>query len=221
LSATAVEAIKTGLLATLYPRRVVGELVSKPNKVAIAAWINVVFAFLYALTALVYYFIGRLPAVEPWMPIDPGRYYIYQVLWTVPWGLATWIMFSGIAHLLAVTARANASSYRFEDALAVCAVGWVVPRAVLMWIPATILVPILGVFWPRWIETLRLMVIPVVWQVLLVAVGLRQTHQVGWPRGIGIGLVTVIVPFVSFLAFMRYGDGADDKLAKCSAGQLL
>jgi len=198
-----MDAVNYWLRATLQPRQVMRELSSQPHKVAIAAWMNVVFALLYALTALVYYLIGRLPALEPWMPIDPGRYYLYQVFWTVPWGLATWIMFSGIAHLLAVAGRANASSCRFEDALAVCAVGWVVPSAVLMWVPETILVPVFGVFWPTWLETLRLMVIPVVWQALLVAVGLRQTHQVGWLRGVGIGLVTVMVFFVTFLAFMR------------------
>jgi hypothetical protein len=54
-----------------------------------------------------------------------------------------------------------------------------------------------------WVETLRLMVIPPLWQSLFVAVGLRETHEVGWGAGIGIGLVTVVVFFVSFLAYMR------------------
>jgi hypothetical protein len=182
---------------------VIAELMIRSDKVAIAVWVNVIFAILYAITALIYYAIGRLPAVQPWVPIAEERYYLYQVLWTLPWGLATWIMFSGIAHLLAVAGRATPSQYQFEDALVVCGLGWVVPSAVLMWIPETILVPIFGVFWPGWIETLRLMVVPVVWQILLVAMGLRQTHDVGWLRGIGIGLVTVLVFFISFLAFMR------------------
>jgi hypothetical protein len=118
-------------------------------------------------------------------------------------GLVTWIAFSGIAHLLATAGRAAPTSYQFEDALVLCGLAWVVPSLVLMWIPETLLVPIFGAFWPTWIETLRLLVLPVAWQILLVAIGLRETHQVGWPRGIGIGLVTVLVFFVSFLAYMR------------------
>ena len=127
----------------------------------------------------------------------------HQTFWTIPWGLATWIMFSGIAHLLAVAGRGRSSRYEYEDALVVCGLGWVVPSAVLMWIPETILVPIFGVFWPAWMETLRLMVLPPIWQSLWVAIGLRETHEVGWMRGMGIGVVTVLVFFVSFLAYMR------------------
>ena len=58
-------------------------------------------------------------------------------------------------------------------------------------------------FWPMWVETSRLMVIPVVWQILLVTLELGETHQVGRLRGMGIGLVTVLVFFISFLAYMR------------------
>lgn len=52
----------------------------------IALWINLIFAILYAMTALVYYAIGRLPATEPWMPVAEERYYLYQAFWTLPWG---------------------------------------------------------------------------------------------------------------------------------------
>jgi hypothetical protein len=34
-------------------------------------------------------------------------------------------------------------------------------------------------------------------------VGLRETHDVGWVRGLGIGMMTVVVFFISFLAYMR------------------
>lgn len=198
-----VVAIRTWLKATIRPRRVFRELITEPRRVAIAVWINVIFAALYAMTALIYYAIGRLPAVDPWIPIAPERYYLYQVFWTIPWGLTTWIAFSGIAHLLAMVGRAASTSYRFEDALVVCGLAWVVPSTVLMWIPETLLVPLFGAFWPTWVETMRLMVLPVAWQILLVTVGLKETHDTGWLRGVGIGVVTVLVFFVSFLAYMR------------------
>jgi uncharacterized membrane protein HdeD (DUF308 family) len=46
-------------------------------------------------------------------------------------------------------------------------------------------------------------VIAPLWQIALVAVGLRVTHEAGWPRAIFIGVVTVALSFVMFLAFMR------------------
>ena len=51
-----------------------------------------------------------------------------------------------------------------------------------------------GLFWPMCVETLRLMVIPPMWQSLFVAVGLGETHDVGWLPGIGIGLMSEIQP---------------------------
>ncbi len=203
MTSTIGEALRYWLRTTVQPRRAIRDLLIERNRVAIAVWINLIFAVLYAGTALIYHAIGRLPAVEPWMPIAPERYYLYQVFWTVPWGLTTWIAFSGIAHLLAIAGRSAPASHTFEDALVVCGLAWVVPSTVLMWIPETLLVPIAGAFWPAWVETLRLMVVPVVWQILLVAIGLKETHRVGWLRGVGIGIVTVLVFFVSFLAYMR------------------
>ena len=168
-----MDAIKYWLRATLWPKQTIVELKYHPNKVAVAVWINVIFAALYAITALIYYAIGRLPAVEPWMPISPEKYYLYQIFWTIPWGLITWIAFSGVAHLLAIAGREAPTPYTYEDALIVCGLGWVVPNAILMWIPETLLVPFFGAFWPEWIEILRLMVLPVVCQIVLIAVGLR------------------------------------------------
>lgn len=196
-------AIRYWTRAILRPRQVIAELKTHPDKVAIAFWINLIFAILYSFTALIYYAIGRLPAVEPWMPIAADRYYLYQTFWTVPWGLVTWIAFSGIAHLLATAGRKDAPRYQFEDALVVCGLAWVVPNAILMWLPETILVPVFGAFWPMWVETIRLTVLPPLWQSAFVAIGLRETHEVSWVKGIGIGVVTVLVFFVSFLAYMR------------------
>ena len=47
------------------------------------------------------------------------------------------------------------------------------------------------------------MVISPLWQTALVALGLRITHEIGWLRAILIGLLSVVVFFVMFLAFMR------------------
>jgi hypothetical protein len=203
MKSNVIDALTYWFRATLWPKQAIIELKYHPNKLAVAVWINVIFAALYAITALIYYAIGRLPAVEPWMPISPEKYYLYQIFWTIPWGLITWIAFSGVAHLLAIAGREDPTPYTYEDALVVCGLGWVAPSAILMWVPETILVPIFGVFWPAWVETLRLMVLPVAWQIVLVAVGLRETHDVGWVRGLGIGLMTVVVFFISFLAYMR------------------
>jgi len=203
LTSNIFSAVRYWFGATLRPKRVIAELKVKPNKVAIALWINIIFAALYSITALTCYAIGHLPSIPPWIPIAVEKYYLYQTLWTVPWGLAMWMVFFGVAHLLAVAGKESPSSYQYEDALVVCGLAWVVPNAILMWMPEAILLPIFGMFWPAWLETLRLIVLPPIWQSILIATGLQETHEIGWARGIGIGVVTVPVFFISLLAYLR------------------
>jgi hypothetical protein len=190
--------------ATWQPLQAILELKDNPRKLAVSFWINFIFAVLYTLTVVIYYFvIHRMPAFPPWVPIPPEKYYLYQIFWTIPWGLATWVMISGSSHLLAVTGKPDHTRYSFDDALMVCGLGWVVPNLILMWIPETLLVPLFGVFWPDWAEVLRLMVVPPLWQTAIVAVGLRETHEIGWLKATVVGLVSVMVFFIMFLAFMR------------------
>ena len=188
--------------ATVRPGPTIRALKAHPNKVAIAFWINLIFAAMYTVTVVIYTLIGRLPAFVPWIPIPPERYYFYQVFWTIPWGLATWIMMAGICHLLALAGPRQRRGYQFEDALMVCGLAWIVPNLICMWIPETLLVSF-GVSWPSWLETLRIMVIPLLWQTALVALGLRITHEIGWLRAVLIGMLSVVVFFIMFLAFMR------------------
>ena len=195
-------AIRYWARATVRPASTFAILKAHPSKVAIAFWINLIFAAMYTVTVIIYFRIGRLPAIEPWVPVPADRNYLYQTFWTIPWGIATWIMISGAAHLLAIAGPRQRRGYQFEDTLFVCGLAWIVPNFFCMWIPETLLVP-LGIDWPEWFELLRLAVIAPLWQVALVAVGLRVTHEAGWPRAIFIGVVTVALFFVMFLAFMR------------------
>jgi hypothetical protein len=195
-------AIRYWARATVRPASTFAILKAHPSKVAIACWINLIFAAMYTVTVVIYTLIGRQPAFAPWIPIPPERYYLYQAVWTIPWGLATWILMAGICHLLAIAGPRQRRGYQFEDALMVCGLAWIVPNLICMWIPETLLVP-LGVTWPGWLETLRIMVIPPFWQTALVALGLRITHEIDWLRAILIGLLSVVVFFVLFLAFMR------------------
>jgi hypothetical protein len=195
-------AIRYWARATVRPASTFAILKAHPSKAAIAFWINLIFAAMYTVTVVIYTLIDRLPAFAPWIPIPAERYYFYQAFWTIPWGLATWILMAGICHLLAIAGPRQWRGYQFEDALMVCGLAWIVPNLICMWITETLLVP-LGVTWPDWLETLRIMVIPPLWQTALVARGLRIMHEIGWLRAILIGLLSVVVFFVLFLAFMR------------------
>jgi hypothetical protein len=40
--------------------------------------VNLIFALLYSITALIYHAIGRLPAIPPWIPLPEETYYLYS-----------------------------------------------------------------------------------------------------------------------------------------------
>lgn len=167
------------------------------------------FSMCYTLTAFLFHLGGRLPAVEPWMPIPAGDYYFYQIFFTLPWALGTWILMSGVAHLMALIMKNDPDKYRFENALIVIGLAWVIPSFYLMWIPETVLgvIPLVSsveqIEIPFMVELFRLMIIPPLWQTIITAVGLRETHGVSWFWGIVIGIVTTGLSFAMFLAFMR------------------
>jgi len=203
MTSNLIQAFKYFFKATVSPGKVINEFQLNQHKLAISFWITFIFSVLYSITAFLIYIIQRPPAITPWIPIAEDQYYLYQTFWTIPWGLATWIMISGICHLLAVLGKRDPYKYKFEDALVICSLAWVIPSFYLMWIPETFLIAPFRIEPSFEIETLRLMIIPPIWQTLLTAIGLRQTHKVGWVKGIVIGFITVATSFIMFLAFMR------------------
>jgi hypothetical protein len=197
-------AIQYWFRAIIRPAETFRRFQSNKNKLQISLWVVVLFSFMYAVTAYILYRVGILPAIEPWIPIAEERYYLYQAFWTIPWGLVTAIMISGVAHIMAVLGRRGTEQYSFVDALLVNAMAWVIPSFVFMWLPETFVVSIVGdIPWLGWVEILRLAVFPVIWQVALVLIGMRQTHRVGWIRGILIAVVVTGLGFLMFLPVMR------------------
>ena len=190
--------------AIVKPDRVFEALKSNPDKLSISLWIIFFFSLMYSITAFILYSVKILPAIAPWLPVAKGQYYLFQTIWTIPWGLATAIMMAGVAHIIAVSGRRETSVFRYEDAMAVNAIAWIVPSFVLMWLPETLVVPFYrAVPWPSWLEVLRLFVLAPVWQIILTATGMRKLYLVSWVRGVVIGVIMVGISFLMFLPFMR------------------
>ncbi len=189
--------------AIVRPGESIDEFKSDPDKVVISFWINLLFAFLYSLTALMGYLAGQEIMLEPWIPVAEKSYYLYQTFWTIPWGLATWVMLAGICHLLALAGKGKGYRYAYEDALLVVAIGWVLPWFVCGWLPETFFFMPLKVLPGALVEIVRLGVLPVIWQTMLIATGLRKTHEISWTKGIVIGFITNGVVFVMFVVFLR------------------
>jgi hypothetical protein len=197
-------AFKYWVMAVIKPSATFSLFRSNVSKLSISLLILTIFGLMYAFTACLLHLAGVLPAIEPWIPVAKEEYYLYQAFWTVPWGIATAILMAGTAHVMATIGRGSRASAGFEDALLVNVLAWVVPSFVLMWLPETLVVTIVGrTPWPPWIEVLRLAVLAPLWQIMLATQGMRLTHGAGLPRALAIGVVVTGVGFAMFLPVMR------------------
>lgn len=196
-------AIKYWFKSTIKPNQVFREFQLKPHIIAISTWICLLFAILYSLTAFLLYITHTPVSFPQWVPIANEVYYLYQTFWTVPWGLVTWIMISGISHILAITGKNDVSQYKFDYALAVNSIAFVVPWFYLAWLPETFIAPFFGVIWPSIVDLLRMAILAPLWQTVLTAIGLRQMYNVGWAKSIGIGVITVAASFMMFMPYIR------------------
>jgi hypothetical protein len=197
------QALKYWFGAVIRPRKVFADFKENPDKVSVAFIQNFIFAFLYTITAFLLSISWIVPIIKPWMPIPEADYYFSQIFWTIPWALATWILQGGIAHLISLIGRKDANDLHFEDALAVTGIAWILPGFFLMWIPETLILIPFKILPSGIIETVRLMILAPLWQIVLSAIGLHETHRISWIKGALIGIINVGIYFLMFLAFMR------------------
>lgn len=193
-------------VGTVRPNKILNEIKDDPNKILTAFWMNFIFAFLYSLTALISHLVGLRPSFPPWMPISEDVYYVYQAFFTIPWGLACWILLSGIAHLCALIGKNpdefNLMKNNFDSALLMISISWVIPWFYWTFLPETFIIP-WGIRFPDWFEVMRYSVFPVIWQTLLFTFGLKKTHNIKLIKSFLIAILNDGVFFVMFLAFLR------------------
>ena len=91
-----------GFTAIIKPGKVFDAVRADPDKRAATLWIMVLVALAYSVTALLLYLSGLPPSSASWVPVPAEQYYLYQMFWTLPWGLATALMPGAMAHVLDV-----------------------------------------------------------------------------------------------------------------------
>jgi hypothetical protein len=204
MSPPLITALKHWFQAVPFPGRVIRDLKDSSHALPIAFWNVTAFGFLYTITVAIFYFLlDHQPTFAPWLPVPLEVYYLGQIFWTIPWALATWILIAGAAHLSARAGRAQEPTFHFDHALAVCGLAWIVPAFYTQWLPETFIFPLFGQVWPDWLDVVRIMVLPVFWQIGLTAFGMRVTHKISWIRAALIGLLATLLSFLMFLVFIR------------------
>jgi hypothetical protein len=193
------------MLAVSHPGAVLEVAQKDLHRVRISFYIILLFSLFYSLTALVLWQYGRTPILEIWIPgIPPDQYYLYQMFWTLPLLVVIWLAVGGFIYLFTCLAGKEAF---YEDALMIAALSIAIPYLMFWWVPETFLFPAMGpgnfIKWPELFELERKYVFPGLWQVLLVAFGMRKVNNTNRILGLLAGLCAVVTVFGLFLPFMR------------------
>jgi hypothetical protein len=198
-------AMKYWLLAVSRPRDVLDVAQRDLHRVRIGFYIILVFSLFYSCTALLLWRSGRTPMLDIWMPyLQAGEYYLYQAAWTLPWTAVAWLALAGIIYLF--TSLAGKEAF-YEDALMISALSVAIPYLMFWWIPETFLLPAMGpgsfVKWPELFELERKYAFPGVWQLCIVAYGMRRLNNTNRVACFFAGLFVVMAFLGLCLPFMR------------------
>jgi hypothetical protein len=116
------------------------------------------------------------------------------------------LSYSGLAYILSKLAKGKGS---FDQTFSSQAFTAHIPTFIFMWIPETLLAPILianGMHtlpWPDWVENLRIFVFPFAWIFTISTIALSRIHRIHWWKSLIIILVSFIPTAGVMAVFIR------------------
>ena len=146
------------------------------------------FSFLYSLTALLLYFRGWSPVVEPAIDLPAEKYYLYQTFFTIPVALLALGFGTWLAYWFSRITGSKTDLYDYWGPVCIAAV---IPSFITMWIPETFFMPFLQPQHPPAppYDIVRI-TIGAVWTILLTILAVRQTSRLNWFSSSIIGLIS-------------------------------
>lgn len=169
-------------------------------------WWVIIFLLCYSVTVLIFYLLGHIPVSTPFLVIPLEKWYLIQTFTTLPIGLAGHLAYSGLAYLLCKLARGKGD---FDQTFASQAFTIYIPSFIFMWVPETLVAPILiasGMHtlpWPEWIENLRVFVFPFIWIFVISTIALSKIHDIQWWKSLIIVIVSMIPTGGIMAVFIR------------------
>jgi len=188
------------------PKRASEEIAEDKLGLWAGLWWVIIFCLCYSVTVLIFYLLGHLPVAKPFLTIPLEKWYLIQTFTTLPIGLAGFLAYSGLAYLLCKLGNGKGN---FDQTFASQAFTMHIPIFIFMWIPETLIAPILianGIHtlpWPDWIENLRVFVLPFIWIFIISTIALSKIHDIPWWKSVIIILISFIPTGGIMAVFIR------------------
>jgi hypothetical protein len=175
------------------------------HRIRISFYIIFLFSMLLAFSSWMLWTSGRLPFFDPWIPFISGpEQYFYQTFMIGPWIVLVWLVSAGFVYLF--TSLVGKEAF-YEDSLMISALSLSIPYLMFWWIPDTFLLPAMGagsaLKWPDLFELERIFLFPGIWQMALVAFGMRKVNNTNRIACVLAGLMSVVSFVVLYFPFIR------------------
>jgi hypothetical protein len=156
----------------------------------------VAFGVLYSFIALIAYPQGHQPSLPIPIAVRPGKFYLVEAIYLLPFTLQFRLLFSALCHLFSGRHRGT-----FEAALAVLGFSNAIPNIVAFWLSDFVSSVVFGRIFPvpmaiygtAWFA----------WFFYLSGIGLKVTHQLPVWKGVPVALVAFLVHFSIGFFFIR------------------
>ncbi len=164
------------------------------------------FCVAYSLVALLYYRLNQFPAAPPQLAIPLEKWYLVQTFTTTPAGFAGLLSYSALAYMLS---KAMGGRGSFDATFASLSYTLLVPTLIFMWIPEALYAPfriargIEALPWPKWVEMLRVFIVPLGWTLAISTVALAKVHGLHFIKCFLTVLVASIPMALVMWAFIR------------------
>jgi hypothetical protein len=180
------------------PTAATRELLQDPEKCRAGLSVSLYFAILYSITAMLLHLTDQEPVMEPFLPIEKKRYYFWQTFFTVPWGIAEWLMAGCALHIF--NRRYNR---QIGEILGPIAFANILPWVFTAWVPETFVVPTCKrVPWPAWVDAGRI-ILAIIWSFILMIKVAKVVYDISWSRACISALISLSIMGMMYMLFIR------------------
>ncbi len=198
--------------AIVSPVKTMRRLLDDPRGLRRAGLAVLAVGVMYAATSAALGVSGDVPLAPEFLNAGADNYYVWQMLFVIPYAAAAWLLSAGIIRLLGRRTKAGGT---FRGAVACAGIGVAAPLF-LAWLPSAAWTAfrLLGMSQEEWVgilsppgfwQSLYLFVYTLagVWAVVLLALGAGLSQKIGAVRAVAAGLAAAVFLAGTYALFIR------------------
>jgi hypothetical protein len=196
------------LIGTIWSPRRTFTLISEENSIFFGLGALLLYSGLYIVTELIMISNNLQPAVPPYLPIPVESYYFWQVFFTIPVVVLSWLILGISMYLLVVKVFKGQGS--LKQYLNILSFSFSMPSIITMWTMETYVAAFHPEWWghpeaagiPYWITQTYLWV-GSIWSIILGVICVMLIGKLSWSKSTFVSLIALALAIGTLMIFIR------------------